>query len=166
MPISLGTYIRERRKILGMTQEQLAEQVGDGVRQSEISRLEHNHVSLPRRDRLECLAAALDVSIGELLIRTGWMEEGDGIATGLQEALSQSQTHEHVEAIALENLPALVETVATVRDMVAGATLALEEANRSIETVLRSVNAAGPPRSVASPKLRSMDQWETIAVWV
>ncbi len=48
-PITLGTFIRERRKQLGLTQEQLAERVADGVRQSEVSRLEVYILKLPRR---------------------------------------------------------------------------------------------------------------------
>ena len=75
MPGTLGTFIRGRRKALGLSQEQLAERLGDGVRQSEISRLERNRIALPRRGRLEQLALALDVSIGELLMRSGWLSE-------------------------------------------------------------------------------------------
>ena len=61
-----------RRMDLNLTQEDLAERVGEGVRQSEISRLERNHVTLPRRQRMEQLAAALDIPIGILLARLGW----------------------------------------------------------------------------------------------
>jgi transcriptional regulator with XRE-family HTH domain len=72
---SLGVVVRERRLELGWTQEQLAEQIsiyGEYVRQSEISRLENGWVQLPRRERLEKLAAALDLPLGELLARSGW----------------------------------------------------------------------------------------------
>lgn len=72
MVATLGQLIRERRMELNLTQEELAERVGPGVRQSEISRLERNRVTLPRRHRMEELAQALDIPIGVLLARSGW----------------------------------------------------------------------------------------------
>lgn len=72
---SLGAAVRQRRRELGLTQEQLAERASeqdDVVRQSDISRLECGRVSLPRRARVERLARALDLSPGELLARSGW----------------------------------------------------------------------------------------------
>ena len=69
---TLGKLIRRRRLELGLSQEQLADLVGEHMRQAEISRLENDHVSLPRRERLERLAEALDVPLGELLARSGW----------------------------------------------------------------------------------------------
>lgn len=77
--VTLGQFIRERRIGLGLTQEQLAARVGDNVRQAEISRLERDRVSLPRRARMERLARALEVSLGTLLLRTGWMDEEQSI---------------------------------------------------------------------------------------
>jgi transcriptional regulator with XRE-family HTH domain len=70
MPVSLGTFSRERRQDLGLTQEQVAERIGATVRQAEVSRLESGRIALPRRDRLTAIAAALEVSLGELLVRT------------------------------------------------------------------------------------------------
>lgn len=55
MTYTLGQFIRKRRVELGLTQEQLADRVGDTMRQSEMSRLERDRVSLPSRDRLESL---------------------------------------------------------------------------------------------------------------
>jgi transcriptional regulator with XRE-family HTH domain len=69
---TLGQVIRSRRIALALTQEELAERIGDGVRQAEISRLERDRVTLPRRRRLERIAAALDLSLGELLATAGW----------------------------------------------------------------------------------------------
>lgn len=72
---TLGDVIRNRRMELGWTQEELADHVadlGDPIRQSDISRLERNETALPRRARLECIAEALDLPLGELLERSGW----------------------------------------------------------------------------------------------
>jgi transcriptional regulator with XRE-family HTH domain len=72
---ALGIVVRRRRLELGMTQEALAERIStehDFVRQSEISRIECGRIELPRRGRLERLAAALDLSLGDLLARSGW----------------------------------------------------------------------------------------------
>jgi transcriptional regulator with XRE-family HTH domain len=69
---TLGDFIRERRQDLGLTQEQLAERIGTSVRQADVSRLERNRVALPRRTRLEDIARALDVSLADLLVQSGW----------------------------------------------------------------------------------------------
>lgn len=71
-PRTLGQVIRTRRQALGLTQEQLAERIGDGVRQAEVSRLECDRVALPRRRRLERIAFALELPIGQLLATAGW----------------------------------------------------------------------------------------------
>jgi transcriptional regulator with XRE-family HTH domain len=75
-PRSLGAAIKARRQELGWTQEELAERViaqgTDAFRQSDVSRLERGKVGLPHRDRLSHIAAALGLSPGELLARSGW----------------------------------------------------------------------------------------------
>ncbi|MBA2470073.1 MAG: helix-turn-helix domain-containing protein, partial [Chloroflexia bacterium] len=45
---TLGQFIRVNRLAMGLTQEQLANQVGEGIRQSDISRLEQERVEFPR----------------------------------------------------------------------------------------------------------------------
>lgn len=42
---TLGQLIRERRQEMGITQEQVAELIGEGLRQSEVLRLERGHVT-------------------------------------------------------------------------------------------------------------------------
>lgn len=74
----LGRVIRQRRLERNMTQEDLATEIG--VRQSDISALERGHVQLPRRARLQALAAALGITLGELLAVSNWMVEGRGSA--------------------------------------------------------------------------------------
>ena len=72
---TLGEAIRARRLELGWSQEQLAARIndaGDDCHQSDVSRLERGKVGLPRRARLERIAVALDLPLGELLARSGW----------------------------------------------------------------------------------------------
>ncbi|MEJ7901303.1 MAG: helix-turn-helix transcriptional regulator [Thermomicrobiales bacterium] len=76
MTRSIGQAIRARRRELGLTQEQFAELLGEGVRQSEVSRLERGHVSLPRRERLLRIGEVLDIPVGELLMLSAWAEGG------------------------------------------------------------------------------------------
>ncbi len=71
---TLGQFIRANRLAMGLTQQQLADRVGDNVRQSDISRLEIDGVEFPRRERLDAIAVALGVTLGDLLISTGWLE--------------------------------------------------------------------------------------------
>ncbi len=84
-PRTLGKAIRERRIELGWSQEELAARAsarGREVRQSDVSRLERDKVGLPRRERLEQIAAVLGLPLGELLVRSGWA----GADTALEQA--------------------------------------------------------------------------------
>jgi len=111
MTATLGQLIRERRMELNLTQEELAERVGEGVRQSEISRLERNRVTLPRRQRMEQIAAALDIPVGVLLARSGWAgaetieDSGDGIEGGVTHAAIESFAGEPVAALSSDPEP-------------------------------------------------------------
>jgi transcriptional regulator with XRE-family HTH domain len=73
---TLGDAIRTRRQELGWSQEELAQRIAahgdEAFRQSDVSRLERGKVTLPRRERLEHIAAVLELSLGELLARSGW----------------------------------------------------------------------------------------------
>jgi len=160
MPLTLGTFIRERRRELGLTQERLAERVGESVRQSDISRLERNRISLPRRDRLEALAAALEVSTADLLLRTGWLEEKDRLDVELHEATVAYGTPNQLQAIELQNLSALIDAVATVQQMVAEATRILEHAEGTIGSLVLTLN---PPATERGPVDQTAPQQETSA---
>jgi transcriptional regulator with XRE-family HTH domain len=80
MTQTLGKAIRARRIELGMTQEDLANRVEGGMRQAQVSRLEIGMVTLPRHDRLECIARALGLPVGELLENAGWTGANDAFA--------------------------------------------------------------------------------------
>jgi hypothetical protein len=81
-PLSLGAAIRARRQALGLTQEALAARVGDGVRQSDISRLERDKITLPHPARVRALARALEMAPGELLTRSGWAGADQPVVPG------------------------------------------------------------------------------------
>lgn len=71
----IGEVIKARRQELGLTQEELADRVcalGSSLRQSDVSRMEHGKVILPRYKRMTCLAAALELPLGALLDHAGW----------------------------------------------------------------------------------------------
>lgn len=118
---TLGAYVRRRRIELGLTQEQLAEQIGDGVRQADISRLENDRVVLPRRDRLERIADALDVPLGHLLVRSGWTGADDlpmpEMAVSAPDVPSVPPAGSPPNVVeVLEQIKALVEQVETLID--------------------------------------------------
>jgi transcriptional regulator with XRE-family HTH domain len=162
MGTSLGRLIRQRRIELGLTQEELAERVGDGVRQAEISRLERDRVTLPRRGRLEQIAQALDVPMGELLARSGWVgaQEQEAFAPDAVEPPAESpvpaasggvdtEMHEFRQASRREEMPQLADAIARARaltqrteDVIRGAQQAYTHARRSSTTRRRG---AGPP---------------------
>jgi len=95
---TLGQIIRSRRQQLGLTQEELAARIGGGVRQAEVSRLESDRVSLPRRQRLERISAALGVTIGDLLAGAGWTGADDAFRPPREVSPTpgvQSPSHDH-----------------------------------------------------------------------
>lgn len=143
MEKTLGQFIRERRMDLRLTQEQLAARVGEGVRQAEISRLEQDRVSLPRRQRLEAIAAALDVSIGDLLVTTGWIGAEHMSTAGLDRDDVSAQEQ------ALEDAAA---ALTTARDLMAHTAEILEEAEHRVAQALES---RGPGSSL--PEGRHME---------
>lgn len=64
-----GALVAEKRKLLGVSQEALAEQVG--ISQESLSRMEKGHIA-PRFERLQFFADALQCSIADL-----FREQGD-----------------------------------------------------------------------------------------
>jgi transcriptional regulator with XRE-family HTH domain len=67
---TLSQVIQQCRSELGLTQTPLGEQIG--VLQVEGARLEADRIDLPRRERTEQIAAALNVPIGKLLAHPNW----------------------------------------------------------------------------------------------
>jgi transcriptional regulator with XRE-family HTH domain len=105
--MTFGQVIRNRRIELGLTQETLADRVGESVRQSDISRLERDYVMLPRRDRLEALARALEVSPGYLLFHSGWITRDEQVL--LESRFGGSLPVDPPEAASSQDVSPLVE---------------------------------------------------------
>lgn len=83
-PAGVGKVIRARRRDLGITQEELAARIrgfGVEIRQSDISRLEQGKVALPRFARLQRIAEALSMPVGEFLARAGWDGADEALRT-------------------------------------------------------------------------------------
>ena len=134
---TLGAFIRRRRMELGLTQEALADLIGDNTRQADISRLENDRVTLPRRARLDAIAHALQVSPGELLARSGWEggEVIDGATGDLAEQMTRLQGElppsvedmEPRHEVIAEALPAISDTVTRMHELVHEAESILDE---------------------------------------
>jgi len=138
---TLGGVVRQRRRELGLTQEELAERIGGNVRQSDISRLERGGIGLPRRDRLEAIAAALDVTPGFLLLRSNWFGEAESAEkpAGFRETDDHSDTPE-AEAT---DLDVTVETTSlpATSDLRAAISRAYEVSRRTSELIQASSQA-------------------------
>jgi len=164
MQKTLGTFIRERRMDLGLTQEQLAERVGEGVRQSEISRLEHDGIALPRRSRMEEIAAALEVSIGDLLVTTGWMDEDHRSAlspdaNGIDDLLAREP-----DSVRVESLEAAMESLEATQGLVAQTAAMLDTAEQAVATAMHSLNMTRNTRGSVRPTVGVIREWESSAV--
>jgi transcriptional regulator with XRE-family HTH domain len=165
MSDSLGTFIRERRQELGLTQEQLAERIGDTFRQAEVSRLEHDRITLPRRDRLAAVAAALEVTLGELLIRSGWMQVGDDFPEAIPEPPGAERDATDPERLVAAADPVDFEAeLAAALAMLARTTDALEQAQDALASLQRLIQNTSSPRAEVSPPVGIIKRWETSAV--
>jgi transcriptional regulator with XRE-family HTH domain len=166
MPARLGNFVRERRQELGLTQEQLAERIGETVRQAEISRLENNRISLPRRERLTAIAAALEVSLGELLVKTGWME--DAADLNALEAAAVLEVPGAVAALPDPDAAAELESVKAALDealaMLTRTSDALEQTQEALQSLQQLLEDSRNPRGEVHPRIGMVDDWETTAV--
>jgi transcriptional regulator with XRE-family HTH domain len=169
MPVRLGTFIRERRQDLGLTQEELAERIGDTVRQAEVSRLENNRIAMPRRERLTAVAAALDVSLGELLVRTGWMDAAEGADLNALDAAAVLEAPEAIAQVPDTEAATELETIRVALDtaltMLARTSDALGQTQEALSTLQRLVEdqRTPGPRPEVLPRIGIMDDWETTA---
>ena len=134
MHSAFGAYIRERRKDVGLSQEQLAERMGGACTQSDISRIERGLVQLPRMTTLVNLAASLEVSVGDLLIAAGWFED-ELVISSLAPAVAEQDTLETVLAVIEAELD-------TIRDLEHQATSRSDRLRNMIAQVKATMGGA------------------------
>jgi transcriptional regulator with XRE-family HTH domain len=77
VPGTLGAFIRDRRDGLGMTQEDFADRVDDGMTPGDVSQLERGKVGLPKPRRMIALANALQMHVCDLYVAAGFPEFGE-----------------------------------------------------------------------------------------
>lgn len=99
--VLLGQAIRERRKQLGMTQEELAEKLGIG--HQAMSRIEHGHIA-PKMDRLPLIANSLQCTVADLFRQSDSSQSS--LASRIADVLSglsskkQEYIFQHISSLA------------------------------------------------------------------
>lgn len=146
---TLGQFIRARRLAMGLTQEQLAEKVGDSVRQSDISRMEKDGVEFPRRERLDAIAAALDVTLGDLLISTGWLEVEHA------QMIEQIKDDEEPDPDILDDAMAVLSAA---KEMVAETANLLVKAEGHVVSLMAVQKRQDRLRKAVDPEVEAVDQ--------
>lgn len=115
-------------------------------------------MAMPRRDRLLQIAQALEVSLGELLVSSGWLsfEEsqrldlpGDGLVDGLADDW-------------ILDIQRIREKVEELRRALETASRMLEETDRSLAALAR---ANPPERGNIHAPAGVFDSWENTAVF-
>jgi HTH-type transcriptional regulator, competence development regulator len=93
MEESFGALLRRYRRAAGMSQRELAEQVG--IDFSYLSKLENNRIAPPAADTIVAICKILAVDPEELLARTGKIpsdvQQTVGTSMGAQEFLREAQ---------------------------------------------------------------------------
>ena len=94
---SFGAIVAERRKLLGISQETLAERVG--ISQESLSRMEQGYIA-PRFERLQLFADALGCSIADLFRVQMGVSEWAAMIDQMLSPLSDRERKEIVEVVA------------------------------------------------------------------
>jgi len=94
---SFGAIVAERRRLLGITQEILAERVG--IYQESLSRMEQGVIA-PRFERLQLFADALECSIADLFRVEIETSEVAAMIEQMLSPLSNREQKEIIEVIA------------------------------------------------------------------
>ena len=95
--VLFGAIVAERRRLLGISQETLAERVG--ISQESLSRMEQGYIA-PRFERLQLFADALGCSIADLFRVQIGASEWAAVITQMLSSLSDYEQKEIVEAVA------------------------------------------------------------------
>ena len=94
---SFGAGISERRRLLGISQETLAERIG--ISQESLSRMEKGFIA-PRFERLQLFADALECSIPDLFRGQGEASEWAATIEKIISSLSDCEQKEVVGVVA------------------------------------------------------------------
>jgi CheY-like chemotaxis protein/DNA-binding Xre family transcriptional regulator len=94
-----------------MSQEELAEQIGPDVRQSDVSRLERGKILFPRLERLNQIASALGMSIGALLIEAGWFSDDESASLAVS---ASTENHRETSIVVADDEPISLEAIAAL----------------------------------------------------
>jgi transcriptional regulator with XRE-family HTH domain len=139
---ALGRVVRRLREARSLSQEGLADCVGDNMNQGDISRLELGRVKFPNERRLVGLARCLGTTPGALLAEAGYPGLADRPAATCTEVL----TGEQGELIALVPAmpPDLVTSVLTV-------------VRHALPREARRVRAAGQAHVTTPKQQRALD---------
>lgn len=140
----LGQIVRSQRVELGLSQEELAERIGDGITQTQVSKLERGDVTLPRRARMELIAAALKLPLGELLARSGW-----AAAEAHFPGSNGGASHAEAVAAARAQLSLLTETMPAAKLPLAAALLESVKAG-NFDALIRPVTDDQSPATGSS----------------
>lgn len=95
---ALGSFVRQRRHDLGLTQTQLAERLG--WVQERISAMEHGRYGMPSLPALTRLAGALESSLGDVLRSVGY----DDVASSTEQQVSEEPADASVLLYTLQEL--------------------------------------------------------------
>ena len=92
-----GVIVAEKRKLLGISQESLAEKVG--ISQESLSRMEKGYIA-PRFERLQLFADALQCSIPDLFRVQGDQSERAAVIEKIISPLPDAKQKELIEIVA------------------------------------------------------------------
>ena len=87
--MNTGKFIKHKRLLLGYTQDELAQKIG--VTKSTLSKWESGFIKNMKRDKLELLAAALEISPLELISTTSTPVVAQGDKEDIISALSGTE---------------------------------------------------------------------------
>lgn len=87
--LNTGKFIKHKRLLLGYTQDELAQKIG--VTKSTLSKWESGFIKNMKRDKLELLAAALEISPLELISTTSTPVVAQGDKEDIISALSGTE---------------------------------------------------------------------------
>lgn len=124
---TLGTFIRERRRSLGLTQTELAERLG--YVQERISLLEHGKYGMPSLPALDVMAQKLEVPLTDVLRAAGFPADTPVAANAVSCDSVVTEVRERVQGLKREN-QRLVHEVVHLQERMSATWQQMERANK------------------------------------